>query len=86
MTKPKVPHPPAPIPAALADIGPAETMTVLQAAERLGISDKTIRKAIQRGELIAHLPPGANRTRPGRFKYAIRPEDIRAWWMRGYEP
>lgn len=60
------------------------TLTIKEASVLIGVSDKTIRRAIHQGRLPAFMPPGARRDRPGRWGWSIKPEDLAAWWSTGW--
>jgi len=68
----------------LTGLSPDETLTIKEAAARLGVSERMIRKAIQDGHLKAHIPgkkgPDAGQ-RSGRLKYRITPADLREWFF-----
>lgn len=62
-----------------------EFVTVREAATLLGVSDRTVRAAIKRGELRAYVPSG--RRAPGRLGYRLRRADVLSWLaVRGNPP
>ena len=67
----------------LADLSPDATLTVLDAAARLGVSHALIRDAIRAGELPAHIPGGRPGRASGRLGYRIYPADLRDWYFKG---
>jgi excisionase family DNA binding protein len=68
----------------LAGLSPDESLTIKEAATRLGVSERMIRKAIKDGYLKAWIP---GRTGPdaglksGRSKYRIIPAELRKWFF-----
>ena len=66
----------------LAGLGPDETLTIKEAAQRLGVSERLVRKAIKDGDLEAYIPgqPKGGK-HSGRLKYRILPADLRAWFF-----
>ncbi len=68
----------------LAGLSPDESLTIKEAASRLGVSERMIRKAIKDGYLKAFIP---GRTGPdaglksGRLKWRIKPADLREWFF-----
>ncbi len=67
----------------LAGLSPDETLTITEAAHRLGVSTRLIRKAIRDETLPATIPgqPKGGRY-SGRLKYRIQPADLREWFFR----
>lgn len=68
----------------LAGLSPEDTLTIKEAAEHLGVSERMIRKAIHDGFLKASIPgrkgPDAG-LKSGRLKYRIKPVDLREWFF-----
>jgi excisionase family DNA binding protein len=67
----------------LAGTSPDETLTIQEAADRLGVSPRLIRKAIRDETLPATIPgqPKGGK-HSGRLKYRIQPADLRKWFFR----
>lgn len=68
----------------LSGLDPESTLTIEEAAAKLGISPRLVRKEIRDGNLPAHIPgktgPDAGR-RSGRLRYRIQPADLRKWFF-----
>lgn len=66
----------------LSGLSPDETLTIKEAAQRLGVSERLVRKAIGSGVLPAYIPgqPKGGKY-GGRLAYRIKPEDLRAWFF-----
>ncbi len=77
-----------PKPGPLAGLSPDETLTIKEAASRLGVSERMLRKAIKDGHLKA-MVPGRTGTdsgiKSGRSKYRITPADLRDWFFGNME-
>ena len=68
----------------LAGLDPDSTLTIKEAAQRLGVSTRLIRKEIKEGHLPAYIP-GRTGTdaglRSGTLTYRIMPADLRKWFF-----
>jgi excisionase family DNA binding protein len=68
----------------LSGLDPDSTLTIPEAADRLGISARLVRKEIQKGHLPAHIPGKRGEDagkRSGRLGYRILPADLRKWFF-----
>jgi len=68
----------------LAGLSLDETLTIKEAASRLGVSERLIRKAIKDGHLTALIPGRTGSDaglKSGRSKYRITPADLRKWFF-----
>ncbi len=60
----------------------ADTLTLQEAARAVAMDERTLRRAIRRGELPAFLPRGREPLRVGRGQgYRISREDLQTWYF-----